>query len=159
MKTKRLINSSGRFTRAIFLLFTMLIPGFSNAQVLTKHKWENRLLLVLTDDTSNGKYQDQLQEFKKNLDGIKERKLLIYQITPEKFKLGFENSKWKKSETVYQQFKKTDSQPEIILIGLDGGVKLQVPEFLSAKKLFATIDVMPMRIQEINRMKNTQNSK
>ena len=34
---------------------------------------------------------------------------------------------------------------EVILIGLDGYIKLQQNEVISAKNLFAIIDAMPMR--------------
>lgn len=79
---------------------------------------------------------------------------MVYHITPEKFKAGLQGEKWQKTETEYARYKKTSSQPEIILIGLDGGVKLRAEEFLSNQKLFETIDSMPMRMQEMRRQKN-----
>jgi hypothetical protein len=131
-----------------------MITGSVKSQKLTGHEWKNRLVLILTDDTSNVKYQDQLNEFQSDINGLKERKILIYQITPSEFKLGLTDGKWQKSETVYNFYKTTDVHPEIVLIGLDGGVKLNAQEFITNQKLFATIDVMPMRRQEIKSKKN-----
>lgn len=150
------INKSVNYGSIFSLLFMMLIAPFSYSQDLNKHKWESRLILVLTNDTSETEYQEQLKEFKKNSEGMKDRRLLVYQITPANYKLGIDKGKWKKSETIYHQYKKTDSHPEILLIGLDGGVKLQVSDFLSCEKLFATIDVMPMRREELNRKENSK---
>ncbi len=135
-----------------FLLSIMILNCADiKAQDFAGHKWENRLVLILTDQTDNENYRNQIEELIYNLDGVNERKILVYHITPESFKVGLSDEKWQKAETDYTLYKKTDSQPEIILIGLDGGIKLRVNEFLSSQKLFATIDAMPMRRQEMKR--------
>lgn len=151
-------NKSDNF-KGIYLLILLILFAFgSSSQQVEKHQWKNRLVLVLTDDVKNSNIDKQLVEFRENLSGMKERKLLVYQITPDKYRLGLEEGKWKKSETVYRKYKSEDAQTEILLLGLDGGVKLRVSEFLSCKKLFAAIDVMPMRRQEMNRKKNAASS-
>lgn len=144
-----------KYIKLIFLLFLMnTYSENSIAQDFSTHKWENRLVLILVDNTDNTKYRNQVDELKNHLDGVKERKIVVYHITPEKFKVGLSDGKWQKSETEYNFYKKTDSQPEIILLGLDGGVKIRAEEFLSTQKLFETIDAMPMRMQEMRRKKN-----
>ena len=40
---------------------------------------------------------------------------------------------------------------EVILIGLDGGIKLQQTEVLKKEALFNIVDAMPMRRNELNR--------
>lgn len=139
------------FIKVVILLIMMLNSAGVKAQDFIRHKWENRLVLILTDQIDNEKYRNQVEELKNHLDGVNERKILVYHITPESFKVGLSDAKWQKAETDYSLYKETDSQPEIILIGLDGGIKLRVNEFLSCQKLFATIDAMPMRMQEMKR--------
>ena len=139
------------------LFFSLLMTSYSGSlysQYLTNHKWENRLVLVLVDDTNNNNYQKQIKKFKDHSERMQERKLLVYHITPETFKLGLKVEKWQKSKTDYALYKERDGQPEIILIGLDGGIKLRATEFLSTRKLFATNDAMPMRMQEMRKKKN-----
>ena len=144
-----------KYIQLIFLLFLMSTYAENvKAQDFSAHKWEHRLVLILTDDTDNEKYNKQVEEIKKQPDGIKERKIVVYHITPKKFKKGLSDEKWQKSETKYKRYKKTTSQPEVILMGLDGGVKLRAEEFLSNQKLFDTIDAMPMRMQEMRRKNN-----
>jgi hypothetical protein len=133
-----------------FILFIMIIStAGTKAQDLAGHRWKNRVVLILTDQNDNENYRNQVEELKNHLEGINERKILVYHITPDSFKTGLSDAKWQKAETNYPVYKKTDGQPEIILIGLDGGVKLRAEEFLSSQRLFATIDAMPMRRQEI----------
>ena len=142
---------NNRITLLIVLL--ILITGMANSQELANHEWENRLVLILTDDTNSVKYQKQIQEFQTDIKGMKERKILFYHITPTTFKQGLTDGRWQKSETVYKTYKRSDVQPEIVLIGLDGGAKLYAQEFITNQKLFAKIDVMPMRREEIRSKK------
>jgi hypothetical protein len=139
--------------KIVILVIMILSTTGINAQDIESHKWENRLILILTDQADNENYLKQVEELKNHLDGVNERKILVYHITPESFKQGLMDEKWQKAETDYALYKKSDTQPEIILIGLDGGIKLRVNEFLSAQKLFATVDAMPMRRQEMKDLK------
>ncbi|MEM9823617.1 MAG: DUF4174 domain-containing protein [Bacteroidota bacterium] len=52
-----------------------------------------------------------------------------------------------------QKYHQSKAPFEVLLLGLDGGVKLQQPEVLSCTELFAIIDRMPMRRQELRRRK------
>jgi hypothetical protein len=144
-----------KYTALLLLLFLMITYSKnSKAQDLSNHEWKDRLVLVLVDDLTNEKYHSQVKELQSNLEGVQERKIVVYHITPEKFKVGLSDEEWQKSETIYKRYKNTNSQPEIVLLGLDGGVKLRAKEFLSNQKLFDTIDAMPMRMQEMRRKNN-----
>tara|TARA_R110002020_G_scaffold343246_2_gene557547 strand:+ start:253 stop:633 length:381 start_codon:yes stop_codon:yes gene_type:complete len=123
-----------------------------NAQDLSKHQWKDRLILIVAEQ-KNEKFQQQLTELQKHQQGLNERKLVIYQILPEKYTTGFEEENWKISSDLYSTYKALKSDFRVILIGLDGGEKLKQTEVLSAEKLFNTIDSMPMRQSEIRRNK------
>ncbi len=125
----------------------------SHSQDLKAHKWKNRVLLVLSQDVNNGVYLSQIQELKSNEKGLNERKLLVYHLMPSQFKKDLKNGTWKSSESFYKTYKKTKAEFEIILIGLDGGIKLQQTQLLSCPNLFSIIDGMPMRRKEINKLK------
>ncbi len=139
------------YIKTSLLVIIILSSANMKAQDLTGHKWENRLVLILTNQTDNEYYRKQVEELKNYQDGVNERKILVYHITPDSYKTGLSDEEWQKTETYYRHYINKDSQPEIILIGLDGGIKLRKNEFLSAEKLFSTIDAMPMRRQEIER--------
>ncbi len=121
-----------------------------NSQDLTKYRWENRLLLIMTSDVKKNEFHNQIVEFSNDQKGLQERKLLVFQISPNAFRIGLDsNSKWQTSQTLYQEHKVTNNQLEIVLIGLDGTVKLRQTEILTSEKLFSIIDVMPMRRSEM----------
>ena len=137
------------YMKILLFAVTLFTTLFSSAQDLSKHKWENRLILLLTDDENNSTFKSQVAEFRKDLTGLNERKLIIYQVMPGEYKTGLNGDNKKKSARLYNEYKKTDAGFEVILLGLDGGIKLQQNELLQLEKLYATIDVMPMRRREI----------
>lgn len=132
-------------------LFSILMSNV-NAQDLSSHQWTERLVLLLTDDVSNIDYLKQLKELKEDPKALEERKLLIYQITPTRYKVEVDDGEtWQQGSELYKEYKTTNSAVEIKLIGLDGGIKLDQNEFLSREKLFSLIDGMPMRQREIRK--------
>ena len=120
---------------------------------LSHHKWQNRLVVILTSDSQNQMYKNQVEAFRGEKEGFDERKLVVYHVTPTKYKTGFRNQNWKNSTELFNRFKKSESDFEVLLIGLDGGVKLHQNNLLTVQKLYSTIDVMPMRRREIESKK------
>lgn len=133
-----------------FLNILVMTTLNMNAQDLQKHQWENRLVLIFAENEKLEVYQNQLEELISSKEGLTDRKIIIYYILPEKYKIGiYPESKWEKSDELFKKFSKNDSQFKVVLIGLDGGIKLQQNKLLSIEKLFSTIDKMPMRRIEI----------
>jgi len=140
--------------KGTILFFAMILfSGRIASQDLDKHKWQNRLIVILTNDTQNETYKKQVDVFEDEEEGFKERKLLVYHVKATEYKMGFGNEDWKKSTQLYNRFKNSDSGFEVLLLGLDGGVKLRQDELLTVKKLYAKIDAMPMRQRELESKK------
>lgn len=125
------------------------------AQSLAQHEWENRVVLLFAPDFENENLKQQLAFFQKDLKGLADRKLIVYQITPDDVKkeekLLIGNSEIHNS---FGKFKIDKSEFTFILIGLDGGEKMRSSEVVSIKELFSKIDRMPMRQSEIRRNRN-----
>lgn len=120
------------------------------AQDLSEHQWEYRLIVILIDNADQEIFKDQIDELRSEPEGLKDRKLFIYSCTPIEFRTGLDmDGKWISSEKLFKKYKKEDSNFEVILIGLDGGVKMRQSELLSCEKLFTVIDGMPMRKREL----------
>ena len=132
------------FSLAIFL------PSVNmQAQILPEHRWENRLLLVFSEDDQDSQYLEQMEILQSDEAGLEERRLLIYIIQPSRYKLASGSGEWTDSDKMYRKFKKFESDFEISLIGLDGYTKLLKDKVLSLQELFSVIDAMPMRQREI----------
>ncbi|MFP4289949.1 MAG: DUF4174 domain-containing protein [Bacteroidales bacterium] len=139
--------------KILFFTMTLFSTLLASSQDLSKHKWENRLILLITNDENNTTFQSQISEFKKDRDGLEERKLIIYQVTPETYKTGLNGGAPQKSSQLYNKYKKGSAVFEVILLGLDGGIKLRQNELLTKEKLYGIIDAMPMRRREMERNK------
>lgn len=124
-----------------------------NAQDLKNHKWNDRLVLVIAENKDDQIFQKQLAELQKDPKGLSERKLVIYQILPDKFSKGLEAEAWKNTAKLYKKYKTNNSDFQVLLIGLDGGIKLDQNKILSLQELFSTIDSMPMRQNEMHQNK------
>ena len=125
--------------------------SISFGQTLDEHQWKDRVLLVNGNDSA--KFNKQITLLKKDVLSLKDRKLIVYKIAPLMYQKGIESNHWISSKQWYIEFKKTKKPIEIILIGLDGGVKLHQTKLLNLEKLFTLIDGMPMRKAEIKKNK------
>lgn len=135
---------------SLFLLIFLCTTSL-NVQDLSKHQWKDRLILIVTEDEKNKKFQKQLSELKKHQKGLKDRKLVIYRILPEKYSTGFQEEYRNNSAKIYKRYSAEEKDFRVILIGLDGDEKLVRTEVLSTEKLFNTIDSMPMRQAEMRK--------
>lgn len=131
-----------------FIFFFMIT---TSAQDLSSYQWQERVLLVISEDASNVISKKQLAELSQNKEELIERKLIIYQIIPDAFRKSLENEVWQTGDDMFRKYKETYAGFQVILLGLDGGEKLNQTKFLSANDLFIIIDGMPLRKAEIRK--------
>ncbi len=142
---------------SMFLIMTgMCIICDVNAQNLEKHTWKNRILLVKTSDSASEIYQQQIKEFDNATDELEVRKFVLYKITGDEYEMiNYENPTLNDSGKIASKSTEmtlNDKENfEVILIGLDGGVKLRQTDVLTKEALFNIVDAMPMRRNEIDR--------
>lgn len=126
--------------------------NFMEAQDLKKHRWRQRVIIILTENRDNALFNEQVSELEKHLNGLEARKLIVYQLSPKSYKINFsEANQWIENTSLYENFSKTELPFQVLLIGLDGSIKLRQAKLLSAASLFETIDAMPMRRTEMRR--------
>ncbi|WP_040248120.1 DUF4174 domain-containing protein [Psychroserpens mesophilus] len=139
------------------LLITLILIAQTNSikgQNLKSHRWNDRVLLVITDSETNLLFQQQMQSLEVHRNALDNRKLIVYQVTSKAFKTGFVASDiWIKSSNLYSSFNSESLSFKVVLIGLDGRIKLEQNECISIEKLCNTIDRMPMRRAELSRSK------
>ncbi len=135
----------------IFLGVLILTGGtMLMGQDLEKHQWNSRLVLIQTSELESDNYQRQMSVLREEEAGLIERKLLVYTFWKDKYRVGLGDTEWKTADKGFSEWTNPDSGFEILLIGLDGGVKLRQDEVIDTESLFARIDAMPMRRQELN---------
>ncbi|MEL6558020.1 MAG: DUF4174 domain-containing protein, partial [Bacteroidota bacterium] len=102
-------------------------------QNLADFQWKNRLVIVFDDQQDNSLYQEQIAVFNADRAGLKERKLLLFQISGGKISDQFSNHYSDELLMDIKNLKKDKSPFEVLLIGLDGGVKLRSTSLVPKK--------------------------
>ena len=119
------------------------------SQTLEKHQWNNRVVIVLSDDLTNPLFQKQLTALTNEATACMDRKLMVYQVLPNNWRMEDFTSKtnieWESSSTLFKQFMKKSDHFKVILIGLDGTLKEERTDYFEPQELFSIIDGMPMR--------------
>ncbi len=133
------------------MMIMSMKPHSSHGQDLDGHRWKDRVVILLSEEADSEVVNEQLRAFKSEEEGMRERKIVVYVLSPHGYRVGLnDENAWQKGSPLYSRLKRNEEAPfEIVLVGLDGGVKLRQHELLTVRKLFATIDAMPMRQSEM----------
>jgi Domain of unknown function (DUF4174) len=116
---------------------------------LDGYRWQNRLLLVFAPDADSARYRRQQEMLLGAEWGLNERDMVIIFVIRDAV-----STKGRPAAPVAAvDLRDADGvlphEFRVVLIGKDGGVKLRQEEPISAADLFALIDSMPMRKQEM----------
>ncbi len=133
------------------LLFTTLLLS---AQNLEEYRWKNRLIVITDYSADASSLAKQLALLNQDNSGLKERKLLIYQVTNKGTYQGVDVPKeWENAILLPSMIKRKSKQSpfSVYLIGLDGGIKMEKDSLVSLTTIFSLIDGMPMRRAELKK--------
>ncbi len=129
----------------ILAIITFLFISLGNINMtigntLNKYLWEKRIVLIFSKDKDISLYKEQKNQFSNLQDETNERDLVFIEIFKDK------NTK---HESLQDKFNPNSSNFKIILIGKDGGIKLNSSTVVTHEKIFSLIDSMPMRQMEM----------
>lgn len=140
------------YLRILILSCLFMSISTNQAQDLSKHTWNQRILILTSDQIDNSLYLQQVEELANKHNELEERKLVVYHVFPQKVLTGIQPpTATFATSSLYKRFKNRNTPYSITLIGLDGGIKLQQSKLLLCKDLFGLIDGMPMRRAEIRK--------
>lgn len=117
---------------------------------LNDYRWQNRILLIYSEHSSDSVYSEQISHFSEHQTGFDERDLLVISIfAHEPSRFGEKEIDKNSTKQIAGRYFSDDPAFSFILIGKDGGVKLRSDELVSTQDLFGLIDSMPMRRNEM----------
>ena len=106
---------------------------------LAEHRWRSRLLVVLAPSDRDPRALDQRRIFRDAAAKGRERDLVLVERTGSSAE----------ADALRRRFGVAASEFRAVLVGKDGGDKLASSEPIEAERLFAEIDRMPMRRDEV----------
>ena len=119
---------------------------------LDQYRWKNRLVLIFAPSSIDASYLKQKKELAGKAYELEDRDIIIFELlesrksTIDKLPLTNEQHSYLRKE-----FEISDDDFTFLLIGKDGTAKLKSNETVSTDNLFALIDSMPMRREEMRR--------
>lgn len=131
------------------VIFFFFMPTLK-AQDLDKFQWKNRIILIITENEGSDLLSEQLKQYEGKKKEFKDRKIKVFQVTPSRYRELIPRKKeWVQAQRSIYELKKSESDFEILLVGLDGTVKMRQTEISETEKIFDLIDSMPMRKAEM----------
>jgi len=137
-------------------LAVLLIPGLVHAGKpldvvdLGQYRWKNRLLFLFSPSSEVPAYQSLSQELNRNSNGVSDRDLLIFRVFKQgPSVMGSQKISPQGGVNLRRRFGVNQGTFIVVLVGKDGGVKLQRPGPVSLSDIFGLIDSMPTRQREM----------
>jgi hypothetical protein len=122
---------------------------------LKAYQWKNRLLLLFAPAASSDEYIAQWDTLNRHWDGVLERDLRVVSIFEEEVgDVDGDDIDPAAGDDLRRQYRIKRNQSVVILIGKDGTEKKRVPMPADVTRLFALIDTMPMRQDEMRQRNN-----
>jgi hypothetical protein len=130
---------------SLILLFICGTLGSLSAQDLGAHRWKDRVLLLITGDLKAPEYIRQIHALSQEPQELEERRLVVYTLMENHYAEGLPPETW--ATGVPERFMSGNAETDlrVLLLGLDGGVKLDESSFVPPHTLWTLIDGMPMR--------------
>ena len=119
---------------------------------LRRYQWENRLLLVFAPTHGEPLFQALHESVAARGLDIEDRDLVFFEVVENgPSTQDGETLNPAASRLLRERFDVPEGAFSVILVGKDGGIKLERQDRTSLDEIFALIDSMPMRQQEMRR--------
>ncbi len=152
--------------KTIFLTIAIaaILPGASRNAIaepldLSQFQWKNRLLFIFAPNRNHPMFDSLHDSLSAQKAEVADRDLVIFEILESE--PSSMNSKPLASEatlSLRKRYKVNQGEFAVLLIGKDGGIKLNRQNETRLEDIFALIDAMPMRREEIRQKKKPQGS-
>jgi hypothetical protein len=124
-------------------------PMSAGETALDRYRWQNRILLVFAPDADSALYRRQQEMLLVAERGLNERDMVIIFVIRDTVSTKGRPAAAVAAVDLRDAYGVLPHEFRVVLIGKDGDVKLRQEEPISMADLFALIDSMPMRKQEI----------
>jgi len=121
----------------------------SDAAAMSNYRWKYRPLLVFADGAASAALAQQRAIVAASRTGLAERKVVVVWVIGDAVNSELGPAPAQSAGALRARFGASTASFRAVLVGKDGGAKLSQSKPLDAAKLFATIDAMPMRRDEM----------
>jgi hypothetical protein len=127
-----------------------MVPAFS-ADAMENYRWKKRPLVVFSPNDQNPGLTRQRNIINGNRTQLVERDVVVVYVTGNAVSHDLGAPQALNASALRQRYKVSEGQFRVMLIGKDGGIKIDQSTPLASTDLSAEIDRMPMRRDEARR--------
>ena len=128
----------------ILILLLIIFPVMLiNSSPLDKYLWKNRVIVTFSPSKNNTERNYFVNSINRNLCKFNSRNIIHID-----FIFNENDQKIENFESSFENISLSSSEFRLILIGKDGGIKLNSRK-ISLEEIFSLIDTMPMRQEEM----------
>jgi hypothetical protein len=143
-------------TLPAIIISLVLIASSLNAEEtpmdLSQFQWKNRLLFLFAPNRSHPLFDVLQKSIATQQAEVTDRDLVIFEILESgTSRLDTSDLDPQVSQSLRDKFDVNPGQFALILVGKDGSVKLNRQEQTRLEDIFALIDAMPMRMEEMKK--------
>ena len=147
-----------RRTFIYFFSFLLIAPvalaeELEQKSSMNEYLWRNRPLLVFAPHEDHSFLAAQHQAIAGQFAGLRDRDIVVIEVAGDRVIINGRSGGQLKAAVLRTLYGFRASDAAVLLVGKDGGVKLQQSSVVSAQVLFDTIDAMPMRQLEMGGLK------
>ena len=130
---------------ALLMFAASSVHALDAARLMPELTWERRVLLVFAPDRQDAELRRQNTMLAAIGDGLVERDMIVIRAFADDRVAVDGHMHAQSAASFYRRFDVDRGEFRVILVGKDGGVKLDRKLAVSGDELFALIDAMPMR--------------
>jgi hypothetical protein len=124
----------------------LALPFSAAAASIDDYAWHNRLLIVFAGQPSSPEVARQRAIVADAKAGFSERDMIPIEVIGDTVQGATDSA-----DALRHRYKVAPNTFRVLLIGKDGGVKMDSREPIEAQRVFGTVDTMPMRREESQR--------
>ena len=121
------------------------------AQSMANYRWKKRPLVVFAESDGSPLLAEQRQIVSRNRSDLNKRDVVVVWVIGSSLSTELGPPPSSNATSLRARYNVADGEFRAVLVGKDGREKLSSSKPLAAEKLFATIDAMPMRRDEMRR--------
>jgi hypothetical protein len=138
----------------ILIALTAWTPRETFSMDLTKFQWKNRLLFLFAEDANDPFFKNLQSQIMAQKAEVDDRDLIVFELPARgPARMGATPLDQQQADSIRDHFDIPRNAFSLILVGKDGGIKLQREDRVDLSAVFGLIDSMPMRQNEM-RQKN-----
>lgn len=140
------------YTIALFIMLS--VSGNQDAMSIVvdfdQFKWRNRLLFLFASERNDPFFRDLKGEISDRKNEVDDRDLVVFEILESgPSRMDTTQIDPRTAASLRKHFDLTQKTFALILLGKDGGIKLKRNDRVKLDEIFALIDSMPMRKDEM----------